>query len=131
MKKVILLWAMSRPGVILHKGRGKTPTPWLPPGSQWGKTPPQHLAAAGVVPTPHPFWVGGSPGQSGIFLTDQQVPGIAIVGNINLRPSCGTPGSLYSAPSHQMAHRRMHTHGKPLPGHLSGNVRTGVTISQT
>ena len=95
--------------------KGKTPTPRLP----WAcdGVLPLHSTRLwlGYIPTPYPFWVGGSPGRSGIFPADQQVPGVAIVGNINSPPSHGTPGSLAGAPSCQMARGRMHTCGKILP----------------
>ena len=53
-------------------------TPWARNGVL-----PLHSAQLwlGYIPTPYPFWVGGSPGRSGIFPADQQVPGVAIVGN--------------------------------------------------
>jgi hypothetical protein len=107
--------------------KGKTPTPRLP----WARDGvlPLHSARLwlGQVPTPHPFWVGGSPGRSGIFPADQRVPGAAIVGNIDFSPSRGTPGFLAGAPRRQMAHGRMHNRGKTFPSHPPSAFRFPVT----
>ena len=125
-KRVLPLWPMSRPGVILGKGRGKTPTPWLTLGSRRGKTPPQHSAVAGIFPMPHPFWVGGSPGRSGIFPADQRVPGAAIMGNINFLPSRGTPG-LLALPAIKWPMGGCTTVGKPSPASPPSASRFLVT----